>query len=52
MIGWLKLAPVISMRAPTTTAPEGSLTVPEIVSARSRVPAARQRSVKIAPWSM
>src|SRR5580704_13750 len=41
--GCLKSPPEISMRALATTAPEGSFTVPDIVSARSRVANARQR---------
>jgi hypothetical protein len=33
MIGWESSPPLISMRAPTMTAPEGSRTVPQMVSA-------------------
>ena len=39
-----KLLPVSSIRAPATTAPEGSFTVPEMVSATTRVEHSRQRN--------
>ena len=46
-IGWDTSPPLISIRAFTTTAPVGSLTVPEIVSARRQVANARQSRTKI-----
>src|SRR6266436_7977944 len=42
-----RLPPVISMRASMTTAPDGSLTVPEIVSACCRVASPSQISANI-----
>src|SRR5580700_10569012 len=41
-MGWARAAPVISMRAPETTALEGSCTVPEIVCAHSQGVAVRK----------
>ena len=45
--GSAKALPLISMRAPATTAPDGSLTVPDIVSARRGVVSGAESSVKI-----
>ena len=45
--GSAKAPPLISMRAPATTAPDGSLTVPDIVSARRGVVSGAESSVKI-----
>jgi hypothetical protein len=45
---WLSVPPVISMRAPATTAPDESFTTPEMVSALSRPGPANHRSTKTA----
>ena len=42
MTGWARSPPVISMRAPATTAPDWSATVPEMVSECSSAGLARQ----------
>src|SRR5262249_6259344 len=45
-IGCVRFSPVISIRAPATIALDGSLTVPEIVSARKSAENAAQNKIK------